>query len=473
MDTRKDIQSHSDRKDFDTLPKYLKYNFNQGADDIALRHKKFGVWQKYIWRQYYETVKALSLGLISLGLEHKDTVCLCGSEAPEWFWSEFAVQAAGGVAAAIPVDASPAVLKSIFAGCNTKYAIVSGREQVENLLAIKQSLPALQKIIYWDPKGLSGNADPLLIRFNKVLDLGSEYEKTNSTLFAQNIERGRGEDTALISYSLAANGTPTGIMLTHRALLGSAHALINRFPVKITDNLMAQAFRGYFAAVPHLVTGATLNLPETPETTFIDTREIAPECVFSLSEQWEITAAAIRKTIKEANQLQRGWYNFFLQFGYRSAEDQLNHKQSNVLRRNSFLLADRLVLRGLRGKFGLCKVRIAAADGNNLNPDSLKLLLAVGLELRQMYSLTETGLISTQGDGEVDFTTAGRPAAGTEIRITGSGNLLVRSRGLFSGYADAMQQTAGVSTDGWFRTEKNANIDEQGRLILLNNGNNA
>ena len=48
----------------DTLPKLLMRNsIELGDKKIALRHKDFGIWQEFTWRQYYENVKLFALGL--------------------------------------------------------------------------------------------------------------------------------------------------------------------------------------------------------------------------------------------------------------------------------------------------------------------------------------------------------------------------------------------------------------------------
>ena len=57
------------KKVYETIPKLIRHNYDQGADDIAMCQKKFGIWKKYPWRKYYEVVGQLSLGLISLGLK--------------------------------------------------------------------------------------------------------------------------------------------------------------------------------------------------------------------------------------------------------------------------------------------------------------------------------------------------------------------------------------------------------------------
>jgi len=50
----------------------------------------------------------------------------------------------------------------------------------------------------------------MLISFNDVIKLGEEYEKANPKLFAQNIERGSGDDIAFIYYTSGTTGTAQG-----------------------------------------------------------------------------------------------------------------------------------------------------------------------------------------------------------------------------------------------------------------------
>jgi long-chain acyl-CoA synthetase len=69
---------------------------------------------------------------------------------------------------------------------------------------------------------------------------------------------------------------------------------------------------------------------------------------------------------------------------------------------------------------------------------------------------------------EIDFESVGRPAMDTKVRITNSGELLVRSNSMFSGYHNDPKKTAEVLIDGWCHTGDAVNINEKGRLIILN-----
>ena len=193
--------------------------------------KKSRRWKKYTWRKYYEVVSHLSLGLVSLGLERGDVVCIIGDNEPEWFWSEFAVQAAGGIATGIFVDSIPSEVKYIASHAGAKFAIVDDQKQTDKFLEIKKELPALQKIICWDPKGLKNYDDPLLISFNEVLKLGTEYEKANPDLFKQNIDRGTGDDIAVIYYTSGGIRTARG----RQDVLPGAHQRCPWFYCPLSD----------------------------------------------------------------------------------------------------------------------------------------------------------------------------------------------------------------------------------------------
>ena len=432
------------KKVYETIPKLIRHNYDQGADETAMCQKKFGIWKKYPWRKNYETIRQLSLGLISLGLDRRDAVGLYGENAPEWYWGEFAVQAAVAIPTAIPVGAAPAEVKYILTQTNAKFAIVSGREQVAQLLENKADFPALQKIIYWEPRGLKGNTDPRLINSNDVLKLGTEYMKANTKLFEQNIDRVTEDDIAFTYYISGTKGQPTAVRMSYRGLLNAERGFLQRCPIHPEDNLISNLPAGtaksiFFTAMPHVLTGAALNFPEKPETTPTDMRETAPDFIFYPHERWESMAEDIRARIKDAH-------------------------TSNIVKR---LLNSPLLFRTLKDKLGLSKVRVAATDGPGLSQDAFRLLHAIGIELSQTYANDEIGIVACQGENEIDFETVGRPILGTEVRIGDKDELLVRSDWLFSGDAPNVQKAAEVLADGWYHTGDKARINEKGHIIIL------
>jgi long-chain acyl-CoA synthetase len=460
------------KKKYDTIPKLIWRNFDNWADDTAMCMKKFGIWEKYSWRRYYEIVQYFSLGLISLGLKKDDIVCIIGDNEPEWFWGEFAVQAARGIATGAFVDSIPSEVKYIAEHSGAKFAIVNDQEQTDKFMEIKDQLPALQKIIYWDPKGLKNYDDPSLIGFNEVLKLGREYETTHPDLFEQNLKAGDGDDIAFIYYTSGTTGLPKGARLTHRALISTAEGFIARYPIREDDNLISNfpaAWVGdsFFATIPHLLTGAVLNFPEEPETIAEDTRETGPNFVIYGPRQWESLVSEIQVKIIDTHPIKRFAYRTFLPVGHKIADIKFKGKEPNLFWRLAYKPAYYLLFRPLKDKLGLSNVRFAVTGSSVLSLDTFRLIHAIGIELRQNYASTEAGLISSHGKGEIDFASVGRPALNTEVRVMNSGELYVRSNSMFSGYHHDPKKTAEVLIDGWLHTGDAVNINEQGHLIFL------
>jgi long-chain acyl-CoA synthetase len=456
----------------ETIPQVIRSNYARWGSQIAMSMKMFGIWQRYSWQDYYENVKYFSLGLISLGLERGDVVCIIGDNEPQWFWGEFAAQAAGAIATGIFVDSIPSEVKYVAEHSNAKFAIVNDQEQTDKFIEIKDELSLLKKVIYWDPKGLRNYDDPILISFKEVIELGRKFEKTHPGLYEQNVEEGNGDDAAFIYYTSGTTGLPKGAVLTHRALITTAQGFVNRYPLDEHDDLISNfpaAWVGdsFFATIPHLLTGARLNFPEEPETIAEDTREVGPNFVIYGPRQWEGLVSEIQVKMVDANPLKRLTYNLFLPVGHKIADIKFQGKTPNLFWRILHGIAYMALFRPLKDRLGLSKVRFAVTGSSVLSLDTFRLIHAIGVELRQCYASTEAGLISSHGKGEIKFESVGRPALGTELRITGEGELLVSSDCMFTGYHKDPEKTAATLIDGWCHTGDAVNINEEGHLIFM------
>jgi long-chain acyl-CoA synthetase len=169
----------------------------------------------------------------------------------------------------------------------------------------------------------------------------------------------------------------------------------------------------------------------------------------------------------DANPLKRFCYNLFLPVGYRIADIELQNKKPNLWWGFLHGIAYLLLFRPLKDQLGLSRVRFAVTGSSVLSLDTFRLIHAIGIELRQNYGSTEAGFISSHGKGEIKFQSVGRPALGTEVRITDEGELLVRSDCMFNGYHKEPEKTIDTLIDEWCHTKDAVNIDEEGHLIFL------
>lgn len=456
----------------ETLPQIIKNNSAKWGGQTAMCMKMFGIWHQYSWHDYYQNVKYLSLGMISLGLNRGDVVAIIGDNEPQWFWAEFAAQAAGAMATGIYVDSIPSEVKYTAEHSGAKFAVVNDQEQTDKFLEIKEQLPLIQKIIYWDPKGLRNYDDPMLISFDQVIALGKEYEKTHPGLFEQNVNAGKGDDPAFIYYTSGTTGLPKGAVLNHHALITTARGFVSRYPMNEKDNLISNfpaAWVGdsFFATIPHLLTGAKLNFPEEPETIAEDTREIGPNFVIYGPRQWEGLVSEIQVKMLDAGWIKRLAYKVFLPVGHKIADLSFEGKTPNLFWKSLHWIAYVGLFRPLKDRLGLSRVRFAVTGSSVLSLDTFRLIHAIGVELRQAYASTEAGLISSHAKGEIKFESLGRPALGTTIRITKEGELLVTSDCMFTGYHKNPEKTKVTLIDGWCHTGDAVNLNDQGHIIFM------
>jgi long-chain acyl-CoA synthetase len=127
-----------------TWPKILKYNYEKYGDRRkAMRHKHYGIWQPYTWKDYYLNVKYLALGLLSLGFEAGDKLLIIGDNSPEWYYAEVAAQANHGVSVGLYSELTPPEIKHVAGNSEARFAIAENQEQVDKFLQIKGELPLL------------------------------------------------------------------------------------------------------------------------------------------------------------------------------------------------------------------------------------------------------------------------------------------------------------------------------------------
>ena len=134
-----------------------------------------------------------------------------------------------------------------------------------------------------------------------------------------------------------------------------------------------------------------------------------------------------------------------------------------------YALGDWLVYAPLRNALGMSRIRVAYTAGEAIGPDLFTFYRSLGINLKQLYGSTETSVfVCVQPDGGVKPDTVGPPVTGVEIRLTDSGEILIRSPGLFREYYKSPDATREAKDpDGWFHTGDAGYFDAEGHLKII------
>jgi len=457
----------------DTLPKILRDNYQKFGDKkVALRKKKFGIWQEYTWKDYFETVKDFSLGLVKLGFEQGNLAAIVGDTDPEWFIAELSAQAVGGKCVGLFTDGLPSELEYIIVHAGATLVVAKDQEQVDKIIEIKDRILNLKKIIYWEDKGLWNYDEPLLISFDEVKRLGKEFEKSNQGLFEQRIEEGKGDDIAVLCYTSGTTGQPKGVSLSHENILHYARVLCElKEPLEGVDYLAytspAWIFEQWVGVCGGLFFPMVVHFCEEPETVIHDIREIAPSFLMLGPRQWESFARTVQVKIKDTSWWKRIFYNWGMGVGYRISSLLQEGKSPSWWLKVYHTLADLFVLRALRDRLGISHGKLLLTGSASMSPDIFRFFHAMGAFIRIIYGGTEANVVCGTGSQDYGFETVGRAFPGVEVKISKEREILVRGKQVFKGYHMDPEATAKrIDHEGWFHTGDAGTINDKEEIIF-------
>jgi long-chain acyl-CoA synthetase len=458
----------------DTWPKILKYNYEKyGDNSIAMRHKHHGIWQRYTWEDYYLGARYLALGLMSLGFKPGDKVLIIGDNAPEWYYAELAAQSNHGASVGLYPDLNPLEIKFIAQNSEARFAMVEDQEQVDKFLEIKDELPQLEKVIYWNYKGLAHYDDLILMGYEQLLKLGEKQAEAHPGLFEKNVETGSADDVCAIVYTSGTTGpAPKGAVHTYRTMRAGAEYYLHLDPWNEDDNIVPYLppvwmTEQWFGIGCHLLSASILNFAEGPETQQADMREIGPNVVVYGARLWEAQAGTVQARIRGADAIKRLVFRLIMPVGYKIADLKSKKQKINPLWKILYALAHLALFRPVRDSLGLVNARICYSTGAMLSSDTFRFYHALNLPLKSLYGTTEGGALTGAKNDDIRSETVGPAHKGTEVRIANSGEIIYRQPGTFLGYYKDPKKTAEVLKDGWFYSGDSGSITEDGHIVFL------
>lgn len=457
-----------------TLVAALAANAAQPGSRPGFRERDFGIWREWSWPQVLDEVLSIAAGLETLGLGPGRALTVVGDNRAAIYFTMLAANALRAFPSPVYPDVPVDEFKTFVRFGEPDIALAEDQEQVDKLLDLRSRIGRPSTIIYDDPRGLAGYAEPGLIALSEVAARGRERLAAEPGLAADLVARARPDDPAVLLYSSGTTGTPKGIPLLHSNIVGGianaeAGGYFQRGETLFAYLPTAWVGDFVFTLGAGVLLQATINIPERAETALHDLREVAPTFYLAAPRAWDAMLTRIQVGMADSTPLKRRLYDWFIPRAIELERKRLKGYRPNALERLREAVGGFVMYGPLKDYLGLSRAERAFTGGEAMGEDTFLFFRALGIKLKQFYGQTETcALSAAQVEGSVRIDTVGRAMPGVEVRIDDSGEILIRSASVFHGYADNPEATAEALTpDGFLRTGDAGHIQDSGDLVVL------
>src|SRR4051812_12093132 len=445
-------QSTGSRTIADLLPRAA----GMYGDKVAQKHKVDGEWREVTFRQMWDAAREIALGLIDLGIEPGDRVCLLGNTRVEWTWADYAISMTGGVVVPIYPTNSPEECEWVIGNSEAVAIVCEDASQLAKVAAVRQRLPHLQHVITMtDGDAISVEQLRERGRARDAEELTARYEAITP------------EDPYTFIYTSGTTGPPKGCVLSHgnyRAILDSVN---ERELFRGDDDLvylflpLAHAFAlliqlggtdtgapiAYFGGDTKQIIG---ELAETHPTYLPSVPRIF-EKIYTL-----VSSNVDPETLKKATEV-----------GGRYHDLEIHGEEIPADLRAAYEQFDEALFANVRAAFG-GRLREAVTGAAPIAKEILEFFWAAGVPVMEGYGMTETATAATTSRPEAHkFGTVGKALTGVELKIAEDGELLVKGKNIFRGYYKNDDASFGAVVDGWLHTGDLATIDDEGYVSIV------
>jgi long-chain acyl-CoA synthetase len=476
---RHEISKHHQERTWSIYGKSVPQLFLERAaarpDQVALRYKDFGLYQEKTWRQYRDDVEAFALGLISLGIEPGDRIAIMGDPCYEYFVADMAGLCVGAVTYGIYTTCSSAEVRHQLENAGAKLFIAENQEYVDKVLDLENLSCDLRKIIVGDMRAMFLYRDDRIMSFAGVQEIGKKIAKEKPGLFEKSAAMVKPDDVAVFVYTSGTTGAPKAAMITHRDLMvGMVNTYLQGFPELekghqrvITHLPLAHLVERSMSLCLMLIADVTPHIGEEVDNLRETLVEVEPTFFHAVPRVWEKIASQIQVNIDRADPFKRMNYRLAMKVARRYAKYIWARKRPPLWLSAANALARYLVFKPMLMKVGLHKLRAALTAGAPIPPTIQAIWQVWGVNLRNLYGITEHTLVLCQSDPFQEPGDAGVPLYPKEVKLAPDGEIMVRGPGMFAGYWKNEEATSQAIQAGWFHTGDVAQLMANGHFRII------
>ena len=425
--------------------------------------KEGGGWNTYTNAQVRDLAAQTAAGLLADGVAPGERVLLMMRNIPDFHWHDLGAQFVRATPVSIYNSSSPEEIEFLAGDAGARIAILEDDSFLQRMLKVRGALPLLEKIyVIRPPEGeLPEGVYPIddLIAHGAA-DLDALAEATQP------------DDLATLIYTSGTTGPPKGVMISQYNVVYTADGLFESIerPDAIGWRVISYLPMAHIAErmVSHyrtVIDGLEVFCCPDPAELTSYLREVRPQMLFGVPRVFEkIYAGVIAALSADAERKQQ------FDDGV-AAAIEINRAQragtatDEQIATLEFL--DAVAFSTVRGLVGLDELELAITGAAPLPAQVLEWFNAIGVNLAEVYGLSETS-------GPMTFTPArnkpgwvGQAIPGCEVAIAEDGEVICRGGNVFQGYLNQPAKTDDVLVDGWFHSGDIGEMDDEGYVRIV------
>ncbi|MFT3711301.1 MAG: AMP-binding protein [Archangium sp.] len=378
--------------------------------------------------QAVDQARRMAAYLKSLGFEPGSRIAIFSKNTAWWLLSDLAIWMAGHVSVPVYPTLAAHSIKAILEHSEAKVVFVG---KVDGYDAMEPGLvPSVKRIAL-------PLAPPQVANAEKWDDLIAKTPPLQGKLTRDS------KDLASIIYTSGSTGEPKGVMHSFETMC-AAFCFVELAGMLPTDRLLSYLPLAHVAERAVLETtnfkvGYQVFFAESLDTFVKDLQRARPTLFGTVPRLWLKFQAGV--------------------FG-KMPEKKLN-------RLLKIPIVNRFVKKKVLSGLGLESVRWSVTGSAPTPPDLLRWYAELGLEIGEVYGMTENFAVSHAASPGKGVGTVGVTIGGASCKLGDGGEVLVKSPGMMLGYYKAKHLTDEVlDADGWLHTGDRGEHDSEGRLRI-------
>src|SRR3954471_803912 len=455
----------------------LVHHLRAHPDAIAFRTIDGETWT---WQDYADRAARFAAGLQRLGVRRGDRVVLMLRNRLEFHVADVGALLLGATAISIYNSSSPEQISYLVSHCEAVVAVTEEGDFVDRLLAA--DTPTLRSIIVigeapagclaWDegaPVDSVDRIDPVdsVDRIDPVdsvdrIDIAAAADATDPT------------ELLTVIYTSGTTGPPKGVMLDHTNVLAAYKGLIHYMHADGIDDRvvsylpMAHIAERNVSHYNHLLWGGAV----TPcaDITELSSYLVAvrPTVLFGPPRVWEKLVAGIQAAVAARPEADQARFADALAVGREVQTRRARGEELPPELAETWAFVDEVAFRPLRALVGLDACALAFSGAAPIPPEVIEFLRDIGLEMSEIYGMSENTGGMTWEPHLVKLGRVGRAYPETEVVTAADGEVLCRGGIVFKGYLNDPERTREtLDEDGWLHTGDIGQFDADGYLRIV------